>query len=92
MTNKEQQQTEKTQTASGKEPDLIAYTVQSRGNDKSAIWTRLGAGWKHKDGKGYDLQCQAYPVDGRLTLRFFEKADKAQGQDAGPIASENTPR
>lgn len=61
-------------------PDLIVYSVQSRGEDKDAIWTRLGAGWRHKDGNGFDLRCQALPVDGRLTLRFQDKA-KAGTQD-----------
>lgn len=72
MTSEHQQ---KTQKSNGRDPDLIVYTVQSRGDDKSSIWTRLGAGWKHKDGKGYDLQCQAYPVDGRLTVRFSIKPE-----------------
>lgn len=62
-------------------PDLIAYTVQSRGDNKSAIWTRLGAGWKHKDGKGYDVVCQAMPLDGRLTFRFQEKSTDTKAQD-----------
>lgn len=73
-------------TTTGKAPDLIAYTVQSRGEDQSAIWTRLGAGWKHKDGKGYDVVCQALPTDGRLTFRFQEKSGGAQSQDQQQIS------
>ncbi len=88
MTSEHQQ---KTQKSNGRDPDLIVYTVQSRGDDKSGIWTRLGAGWKHKDGKGYDLQCQAYPVDGRLTVRFFDKARAAENETPEVMTPDNQP-
>lgn len=52
-----------------KGPDYIAYTVRDRGQDKDAAWNRVGAAWSHRDGKGYDLQLDATPVDGRVTLR-----------------------
>lgn len=50
-------------------PDYIAYSVRDRGQDKDAAWNRVGAAWQHRDGKGYDLQLDATPVDGRVTLR-----------------------
>lgn len=56
----------------GRQPDYIGYTVKDRGPDQDAIWTRLGAAWAHKDGQGFDVQMEAMPVDGRLTLREFK--------------------
>jgi hypothetical protein len=50
-------------------PDYIAYSVRNRGEDKDAAWNRVGAAWQHRDGKGYDVQLDATPVDGRVTLR-----------------------
>lgn len=52
----------------GKGPELIAYSLQSYGEDKTA-WNRVGAAFRHKDGEGYDVILNAVPVDGRLTLR-----------------------
>lgn len=52
-----------------KGPDYIAYSVRDRGQDKDAAWNRVGAAWEHRDGKGYDVQLDATPVDGRVTLR-----------------------
>lgn len=70
--------------ATGDQPELIAYTVQSRGEDKKAVWTRIGAAWLHKDGNGYDLRCPAFPIDGRLTLRFQGQVNTAQDDSNAP--------
>ena len=51
-----------------KSPTLIAYTVRDR-EGKDAIWTRIGAVWPHKQGKGGStLQLEAVPLDGRIVL------------------------
>lgn len=65
-----------------KAPDFIAYTVRDRGTDKDAAWNRVGAAWQHRDGKGYDLQLDASPVDGRVTLREQRREEyrEARGQ------------
>ena len=92
MTNKNDKPNTKSKTTNADTPDMIAYTVQSRGADKTAIWTRIGAAWKHKDNKGYDVSCQALPTDGRLTLRFRDNAvhgitDDTQPGDPAPAVS-----
>lgn len=56
-------------TDTPKGPDYVAYSVKDRGPDKDAAWNRVGAAWQHRDGKGYDVQLDATPVDGRVTLR-----------------------
>lgn len=37
------------ETRQPKAPQLIAYHVAERGEDKS-FWTRIGAAWDHDDG------------------------------------------
>lgn len=51
----------------GKKPTLIAYKVRE-GNEES-YWVRIGAAWSHKDGKGFNIQLDSVPLDGRVTLR-----------------------
>ena len=52
-------------------PTHIAYSVreyQKHGAIESD-WTRIGAAWQHRDGEGIDIQLEAFPVSGRITLR-----------------------
>jgi hypothetical protein len=61
-------------------PTLIAYTVKNRGKGKSAIWTKIGAAWPHEGGKGFSIELEAFPVDGRLVLiEPKEAAPEAEG-------------
>jgi hypothetical protein len=55
-----------TQTTS-KSPTYIAYQV--RDNGQKGYWTCLGAAWPHKDGKGFSIQLEGMPLDGRISLR-----------------------
>jgi hypothetical protein len=48
-------------------PTHTAYQV-SDGKDKG-YWTRIGAAWAHKDGKGFSIQLECLPLDGRISLR-----------------------
>ena len=57
-----------TQTTTSKTPTHIAYQVRE-GNEKG-FWTRIGAAWAHKDGKGLSIQLDCIPLDGRITLRI----------------------
>lgn len=58
----------KTETKNGKSPAYIAYQVTDR-DGKDSFWTRIGVGFAHKDGKGFNIQIVAAPLDGRITLR-----------------------
>jgi hypothetical protein len=63
-----------TRTAS-KAPSHIAYHVRDREGKKS-FWTRIGSAWAHADGKGFNLQLEIVPLDGRVSLRIAtEKKD-----------------
>jgi hypothetical protein len=52
--------------ASKKAPALIAYHVRD-GGEKS-YWDRIGAGFAHKNGRGFDVVLDAMPLNGRITL------------------------
>jgi hypothetical protein len=61
--------------AAGKSPTHVAYVVRDREGQKG-YWTRIGVAWAHADGKGFNLQVEAVPLDGRVTLRVAtEKKD-----------------
>lgn len=55
------------QTAA-KAPSHIAYHVRDR-EGKKGFWTRIGSAWAHADGKGFSLQIDMVPLDGRISLR-----------------------
>ena len=54
--------------ATTKTPSHIAYQVKNR-DGKKAIWTRIGSAWAHADGAGFNIQLDAVPIDGKVTLR-----------------------
>jgi hypothetical protein len=62
----------KDQASTSKAPTPIAYHVRDRkGGD--AIWTRIGSAWAHADGKGFNVQIETVPLDGRISLRTSSK-------------------
>ena len=48
-------------------PDYLAWHVAQKG--ENGYWTKIGAAWQHKDGQGYTLHLETYPIDGRIVLR-----------------------
>lgn len=62
-------------------PTHLAFTVRDFENakgEKKGRWLEIGSAWAHKDGKGFDLNLDAVPVDGRVVLRLNEpKTDQA---------------
>jgi hypothetical protein len=48
-------------------PDYLAWHVTSKG--EKSFWNKVGAAWSHKDGKGYTLQLETCPINGRIVLR-----------------------
>lgn len=64
-----------TNQTSPKAPSHIAYHVRDREGGKS-FWTRIGVAFAHNDGKGFNIQLEVAPLDGRITLRVAtEKKD-----------------
>lgn len=67
--------TDKTDATASKTPSHIAYQVRDREGGKG-FFTRIGVAWQHRDGKGFTVQIDAVPLDGRITLRVAtEKKD-----------------
>jgi len=60
-------------------PAFILYRVE--GNGQQANWTKIGAAWPNRDGKGFSIKCEAVPLQGRIIMRAYQPKPKAQ--DAG---------
>ena len=59
----------KTKPSTSKAPTHVAYHVRdNKGGD--AFWTRIGSAWQHADGKGFNIQIETVPLDGRISLRI----------------------
>lgn len=59
--------TQTTPPTETKAPDFIAWHVAQKG--EKSYWNKVGASWKHKDGKGMTLQLEVVPINGRIVLR-----------------------
>ncbi|MGC3992040.1 MAG: hypothetical protein QM796_20575 [Chthoniobacteraceae bacterium] len=57
------------QSTTSKKPAYIAYHVRDREGGE-AFWTRIGSAWPHSDGKGFNIQVEIVPLDGRISLRL----------------------
>ena len=63
----------------GRKPTHRLYRVLGDGDHAS--WTPIGAAWPNKDGKGFNIVCDAVPLTGRLVLRFIsERPEPEAGQ------------
>lgn len=51
-------------------PAFLLYSVTGEG--KNARWTKIGAAWPNRDGKGFSINCGAMPLHGRMVMRTFE--------------------
>lgn len=63
-----------TQKTAKKKPDYIAYQVDEgkqneEGKKSDSYWTAIGVAFKHKDGKGFNIQIRSVPLDGKISLR-----------------------
>jgi hypothetical protein len=63
----------KNESTTSKTPSHVVYQVRDRDGQKG-FFTRIGAAWPHKDGKGFNVQIDAVPLDGRITLRVLSEA------------------
>ncbi len=56
-----------------KAPSHLAYQIRERESQKG-FWTRIGSAWQHQDQKGFTIQLECLPLDGRITLRVASEA------------------
>lgn len=61
-----------------KAPTHIVYHVVEYDNGNKANWTRAGAAWAHKDGEGFNVALNLFPVDGRLVIRTRKEEEPDQ--------------
>jgi len=61
-----------------KRPSHALYQVQG---DEKARWTRIGAGWLNKDGKGINIVLDSVPLSGRIVLR--EVGEEGSQEETG---------
>lgn len=57
--------------ASSKTPTHYAFQVRDR--EGKAYFTKIGAVWPHRDEKGFSIQLECLPLDGRITLRVVDE-------------------
>ena len=69
------QETATKQTANPKAPTHFAFHVRESKGGKD-FWTRIGSAWANKDGKGFNIQLDIFPLDGCITLRVPEEKNK----------------
>lgn len=62
-------------------PDYMAWHVNQKG--EKSYWNKVGAAWAHKDGKGYTLQLETCPINGRIVLRLPLKDAPQADSEAG---------
>lgn len=68
-------------------PAFILYRVE--GDGQNASWTKIGAAWPNRDGKGFNIRCEAVPLQGRIVMRAYTpkpNADTDAANDAAPAA------
>lgn len=63
--------TDTANTTNSKAPTHVAYQVRDS-QAGTSFWTRIGSAWPHRDGKGFNIQLDCVPLDGRITLRVAD--------------------
>ena len=61
-------------SSTSKKPTHEAFVITGEG--EGAFWTKLGGVWPHDDGKGFNVELTALPVNGKLVIR--ERKDAGQ--------------
>jgi hypothetical protein len=63
-----------------KQPTHRAYSVIKR-EGQDDFWLNLGLVFPHKDGSGFNIMLQAFPLDGKIVCR--EISDDGAAEDDG---------
>ncbi len=53
----------------GRKPTHRLYRVVGEG--EHANWMPIGAAWLHRDGNGFNISCDAIPLQGRIVMRLI---------------------
>ena len=52
--------------------DVLSIKKYNGRDGERSIWTKIGAAFPHKDGKGFSGEMDMLPLDGKFTLRLYE--------------------
>ena len=63
-------------------PTHRAYSVIKR-DGQDDYWLNLGLAFPHKDGLGFNIVLQAYPLDGKVVLREITDDEPAEQATRG---------
>ena len=63
-----------------KQPTHRAYSVIRR-EGQDDFWLNLGLVFAHKDGKGFNIVLQAFPLDGKIVCREVDDDDHTAEAD-----------
>jgi len=69
-------------------PTHRVYTVIQR-DGQDDYWLNLGLVFPHKDGSGFNIMLQAFPLDGKIVCREITADDQTSEQPPEP---HNQPR
>ena len=59
------------------QPTHRAYSVIKR-EGQDDFWLNLGLAFPHKDGKGFNIMLQAFPLDGKIVCREVTGEDDTE--------------
>ena len=69
--------TDNTTATASKSPTHVAYHVREGKSNDKGFWTRIGAAWAHKDGKGFNIQLDGLvPLDGGEGVAVRDEAGR----------------
>lgn len=60
-------------SSAGLKPTHRLYRVIGEG--EKTVWTPIGSAWANKDGKGFNISCEAIPLRGRIVMRAIKPQD-----------------
>ena len=63
-------------TKTGRKPSYEVFTVENGAEEGKAVWTKIGAAWPHKDGKGFSLK--GFTLGGGLNVHLRAVEAKAE--------------
>jgi len=62
-----------------RQPTHRAYSVIKR-EGQDDYWLNIGLVFPHKDGGGFNIMLQAFPLDGKIVIREITAEDEAAEQ------------
>ena len=69
-----------------RQPTHRAYSVINR-EGQDDFWLNIGLVFAHKDGSGYNIMLQAFPLDGKIVCREITAEDAAEEPASTPARS-----